>query len=129
MVQTIFCAVLLAMLHFNTPDFLIVVMFAVFIILVRNDSGPLGRLLSLPLPHYLGLISYSIYLNHAVVQLIISRTERSLGADIYESSVWTMASPALMFVVTILLSTITYEFIEKPSRKLVRDYWITRKTA
>ena len=87
------------------------------VILVAAQPSRLARFLSLPVMAFLGKISFSIYLLHWPLMQVSDRIREEL--DIHAgllSFVWFCGYAALI----IALSTITYELIENPARRLIR---------
>lgn len=93
-----------------------IIIFPLGIILVLNTK-PLNFLLSLSLFEYLGKISYSIYLLHFPIQLIIKTINDFLVLNIDFS---TKSFFTTFVLTTIAASILSYEFIEKPSQKYLR---------
>ena len=72
----------------------------------------------MPAPlRYLGLISYSLYMVHALVEKV--------GFQVFEMALGTQSLPVwsmlLVTLIAILVAAATYHWIEKPGRKLVLD--------
>jgi peptidoglycan/LPS O-acetylase OafA/YrhL len=63
---------------------------------------------------YLGKISYSLYLNHPTVVLILTPAYRWLYGHTPYATVSLLASVVLTFAVTVPLSILTYRLIEAP---------------
>jgi peptidoglycan/LPS O-acetylase OafA/YrhL len=70
-------------------------------------STPLSRVLSIPPMRWVGWISYSLYLWHWPVMAYL----RYAGIEV------TVLTGILAFVAMLLLSTLSYRFVEKPFRK------------
>ncbi len=115
--------VLVAM-HFGVPDFLIVFLFCGLLCATALNAGTARRVLSLQPIYYLGLISYSIYMTHALVQLGI------LDKLPFRSFLAGLSPPAALavFVLScagvIAVASVSYFFVEVPGRSLVR--WTSR---
>jgi peptidoglycan/LPS O-acetylase OafA/YrhL len=107
---------------------------ALIMIAVIN-SNLLQRALQLPALIFLGRISYSVYLLHfAVLMTVAPWTLRSLNAlGIVGESVTRGAGLAVTLAVTVLVSTVSYQFVERPSIRLGRavharfNYWREKK--
>jgi peptidoglycan/LPS O-acetylase OafA/YrhL len=63
---------------------------------------------------YLGKISYSLYLNHPTVVLLLTPVYRWFYSQTPYLTVSLLASVALTFAITVPLSILTYKFIEAP---------------
>lgn len=86
--------------------------FGFSILFLVKSNGPVGRLLESRLMQFLGLISYSIYLNHAfVIDKIPEIAFKALKLDI------NITNQIIIFLICILLliiySYLTYIYVEK----------------
>lgn len=96
--------------------------FSLGIIIFASSSGIVTQLLSSRPFQYLGKISYSIYLNHAIVLIFVNivlfrvlktpETELMIGLSLLTS-----------IALTIFYSHFTYEYVEKRVGKFLRDNW------
>lgn len=96
--------------------------FSLGIIIFASSTGVVTQMLSSRPFQYLGKISYSIYLNHAIVLILVNvvlfrvlktpETEAMIGLSLFTS-----------VCLTILYSHFTYEFIERRLGKFLRDNW------
>lgn len=94
--------------------------FSLGIIIFASSDGMVSKLLSSRPFQYLGKISYSIYLNHALVLILVNvilfrmlkspATELMIGISLLTS-----------IILTILYSHFTFEFIEKRLGKFLRS--------
>jgi peptidoglycan/LPS O-acetylase OafA/YrhL len=114
-----------------------------FVSLIRTDSGPVARLLTLTQTQYLGRISYSVYMVHYfVLDAVLMALKRMVPAD-YNASVqkdFVFINPwigdALLFAVValvVLVSARTYSLIEQPGRlfgrRVLRPHAAVAQTA
>lgn len=90
--------------------------FAGLILSLFHDRGIIAILLSMGGVHYLGVISYAVYMIHYPIRDYWIRFT-NIGGD-YGG--W-MAAFA-MFIITILLSMLAYHYIENPARKRIRNF-------
>lgn len=67
--------------------------------------------------HWLGDISYSSYLIHFPLQLVLVSVVAVTGATIDFSSPWTLAS---FFAILILLSLVSFHWLERPAMRWIR---------
>ncbi|MDQ6477293.1 acyltransferase [Dyadobacter sp. LHD-138] len=96
------------------------VLFALGIIIFASSSGIVTKLLSSKPFQYLGRISYSIYLNHAIVLIFVNICLfRVLKWQPTESRI--ALSLTISIVLTIFYSHFTYEFIEKRFGKFLKN--------
>lgn len=123
-----FLALLLASMYvahhaaFNLLKLIFPLIFSVGIIIFASSTGIVSRLLSGKVFQYLGKISYSIYLNHAIVLIMVNvilfrlfklaATEAHIGFSLFIS-----------IVLTICYSHFTYEFVEKRVGKFLTTKW------
>ncbi|GAA3403020.1 acyltransferase [Paenibacillus hodogayensis] len=105
----------------NWPIVYTVVVFPLIVIMVLNLKF-LTRILSLKPITYLGDISYSIYLWHFPVQLLIKTTDDILKLSLDYSSRVVYLS---IVIITLVVSSLSHEFFEKPVLKFLRK---TKKT-
>jgi peptidoglycan/LPS O-acetylase OafA/YrhL len=78
---------------------------------------------------YLGKISYSLYLNHPTVVLLLTPIYRWFYLQTPYLTVALLASVALTFAFTVPLSILTYKFIEVPGIALGKSLgarWLTK---
>ncbi len=111
-------------MHFGVPDFLIVFLFCGLLCATALNAGTAKRVLSLQPIYYLGLISYSIYMTQALVQLgILDKSPfRSFVADLSPSAALVVF--VLSCASVIAFASVSYFFVEVPGRSLVR--WTSR---
>jgi peptidoglycan/LPS O-acetylase OafA/YrhL len=97
------------------PGFVAMVLFAAL------GRGPLTCLLGIAPLHFLGEISYSIYLVQYPVQRVWYMLARKLHQG--EFDVWsgTLSLIAVVAIV-IAISSFTYHFIEKPARRWMAQH-------
>ena len=87
-----------------------------FIIIVfANSKGKISTFLSGNIWNYLGHLSFSFYLLH---HSYLKYYQLYFMEDI--SSIWTGASIAILLLISIVTSYVTYVYIEEPSRKYLR---------
>jgi peptidoglycan/LPS O-acetylase OafA/YrhL len=81
-----------------------------------------GRLLSTRVLVYLGEISYSIYMWHMVVWIFL---RRGLGVVLHVHVVPRLWLIALGLLLTLVVSSLSYHFVEEPGRKAIRKLrWV-----
>jgi peptidoglycan/LPS O-acetylase OafA/YrhL len=97
-------------------------LFAVGIIIFANSTGIVSRLLASRPFQYLGRISYSIYLNHALVLICVNIILFRL-LRIEASELMIGISLLSSILITIGYSHFTYEFVEKRFGKLLTAKW------
>lgn len=98
------------------------VLFSAGIVIFASASGVVTQLLSSGFFQYLGKISYSIYLNHALVLIFVNIILFRL-LKLPETE-WMFAISLVSSIsLTILYSHFTYEYIEKRGGKFLRDKW------
>lgn len=96
------------------------VIFSIGIIIFASSTGIVSQLLSSKPFQYLGKISYSIYLNHALVLILVNVVLfRLLKCPVAE---WTIGISLIISIsLTVLYSNFTYEIIEKRLGKFLRE--------
>jgi peptidoglycan/LPS O-acetylase OafA/YrhL len=115
--------VLVAM-HFGVRDILIVFLFCGLLCATALNAGTAKRVLSLRPIYYLGVISYSIYMTQALVQLgfLYKSPFRSFVAGLSPGAAFLVFLVSCASVVAV--ASVFYHFVEMPGRSLVR--WISR---
>src|SRR5262249_50792668 len=96
-----------------SADFLIIMLMPALILYVTNKNW-LNTVLSSGPVYYLGLISYSVYVNHYIFIFTYKSVSQAVGID----ANW--FSLSYLILSTLILSTITYYGIEKPALNLFR---------
>jgi peptidoglycan/LPS O-acetylase OafA/YrhL len=90
------------------------------------NAGAAKRVLSLQPIYYLGVISYSIYMTQALVQLGFLNKQPfiDLVADL---SPWAVIPVFLLTCASVIaVASVSYRFVEIPGRSLVN--WISRRS-
>lgn len=112
--------ILLALI-FPIPDPLIIPPFAALVFLTWEDRGLVAKILSTRPLHWLGDISYSVYLMHVpigtVVWFVWLRVAPYLGLGDAISRVLLLC---LVFASVLGVSTLTYTYVEKPCQRALR---------
>lgn len=106
------------------PDLFALLFFPPLILCLSLNNGAVARILSMPFPRFLGVISYSLYLVHdnfrpAAAALVHHLHPAPLPAPI------AMALAALFATSMILPAWACYQWIERPGRTLVQS-WLRR---
>jgi len=120
-IQIILVIILLCSISMSDYESLVILLYLPLIISISHDNGLISNILKYKGFHYLGVISYSIYLNHALM-LFVYRDIRvyffgfppSLGL-MTESIIF-----LILTVCTILVSHLTYTYIEDRLRKKLK---------
>jgi len=99
-------------LELNVWKLVFPVIFSFGIFIFSNSTGVVTRLLMTSPFQYLGRISYSIYLNHAIVLILVNIVLfRALKSP---ETIWMIGFSLLLSItITIIYSHFTYEWIEK----------------
>lgn len=96
--------------------------FSVGIVIFASSEGIVTQMLNSKPFQYLGKISYSIYLNHAIVLIFVNIILfRLLKSP--ETEPMFAISLLTSITLTIVYSHFTYEFVEKRVGKFLRDNW------
>lgn len=110
---------ILVLLTFKNSDLLIVMLLPFLILSLASDKTPLAKLMGSKPVHWLGLISYSVYLVHSLV-FYFREDIQALFEQLHIPHAYTV-SLVLFFPQTIALGASTYYCIEKPMRNLLRN--------
>ena len=112
-------ALAVGLLCLRHTDLALVGVFAVLIMALSHDTGPLARLLGMKWVYWLGVISYALYLIHDLVQKIIFKTLPVWGvAVLHHRGLWVAVSITL----SIALAALCHYTYEKPSRRWFRSF-------
>lgn len=106
-------------MHLNANDLLIVPLFALLVIVGASTKGRLNHALASAVPHYLGRISYSIYLVHGLVFMLFWFGAPALGLS-FQSPLAAWAFALVFLAVTLVGAALTHRFIEAPGQALRR---------
>lgn len=116
-------AAALVVLAVGLPQLILLPLFSIVILAIACENRPITRVLATPLLMWLGRISYSIYLSHALVLTMIDRLLKAIAGpgnydrfSAVERVVITVAAIALVLVV----AESAYRFVEWPARRAVR---------
>lgn len=93
------------------------------LILVCCGSGWLPKSLNTTPLHWLGEISYSVYLTHALVGMMLSTKLVQLVPALapWREGPGLLLMVGIQLVVLLVVSTITYRFVEIPARRWMRN--------
>ena len=108
--------------QFNLMKLMFPVIFSMGIVIFASSKGVISQLLSSGPFQYLGRISYSIYLNHAIVLILVNVVLfRFFKFDPNEPQI--AFSLIISIALTIFYSHFTYELIEKRVGKYLSAKW------
>lgn len=121
--------VLFVSMHFGFNDLVYIPLFMIVVLCFSTNEGAIAKICSLKPLQYLGDISYSIYMVHALIIFYAGDyLLESLGITFKDneahqvSFVSGLLACTLFAMIVIFVSSITYYLIEKPCRK-----WINKK--
>jgi len=97
---------------------LLVLMVPILLVVLLNERDLLSRMLSYRVLVYLGEISYSIYMTHYIVIILISRGLLGVFPSLSDKP-WLPV--VLVLAGTLVSSILSYHYIEQPSRKWMRQ--------
>lgn len=129
--KDVFCAVftiaVIAGLHAGLPDIIFVPAFCVLILLLTCNTGKISGAFNNRALNFLGDISYSVYLLHFLLLIFIIKAAYKLGYRFnYETGLPFFKGALLCagyVIVLIVLSALSYRFVEKPCRKYINKKW------
>ncbi len=102
------------------PDFLIVSTFPPLILFLAYEGTSLNRLLEHRAFTFLGKISYSVYMVHVIVYIVVYNVYLRAPGGLQGSYLWGGAMLVGAVLATIVTSILTFRFVEKPARDWVR---------
>jgi peptidoglycan/LPS O-acetylase OafA/YrhL len=117
-------AAILLCLAVPVNDVLLIPPFLVLVAFTWTDAGWLARQLSRPAFQFLGEISYSVYLTHFSVILLLFPVTLALGSrlgldPLTARAIWLVAGATA----AIILSFGTYRLVEVPARRWLSGKW------
>lgn len=113
-------------MHFNVPDALVIPGFVLLMVGCTHNRTSVNRILESSVLRRLGELSYSIYLIHTPVRILLADAWRIVTRQQIELSFGLAGSFAvwlLGLVIVIGLSTLTYRWIELPAQR-----WLKQRT-
>ncbi|RSD29134.1 acyltransferase family protein [Vibrio pectenicida] len=114
-------AVIVLMSLFNTPsrwDWVLIIAFGLLLFSLTDESHFASRWLSSSAAVYLGKISYSVYLCHGVVFMVLNS---AFGRLLPDWSGVALLLPTLAYVgISLLAAHIIYTFIEVPAQRWLK---------
>lgn len=101
-------------------DFLLVALLALTILGTAAANGFLARFLGSKIAVWLGEVSFSIYMVHFPILIVLRRIYEKLG---YASWHWSLHAAAfvLTFAIVIAVAALLYYIVERPMRARLRD--------
>jgi len=108
---------LFVLLFFKETDILIILSMPFFIVYI-TERNVINRFLSSKVVYFLGLISYSLYVNHFLFIDTYDKISKSLGLNVNN---YLIISACYVATGTLIFSTITYYTIEKPALKYLKN--------
>jgi peptidoglycan/LPS O-acetylase OafA/YrhL len=100
-----------------------VVLIYPLIVIISLNISILNKIMSIKPLVYLGEISYSVYLWHFPVQILINSIDDTFLLHINFSSRIVFIG---IVIFTLLISAISYEFFEKPAQKYLRNKYLAK---
>lgn len=121
-VQVMLLLLLILSMHFDHSDVASVVLIAIFILSMAHGKTGIAAVLSHNLFIFLGNISYSIYMLHWFVFLLIEKAGTQIfGIYVYHidhALGWLVVS-LLVLIAVMLLSILSFRWVEEPLRKRI----------
>lgn len=121
--QLLSLATLSLSLHVDANDFVVLAQMPLLLALTANDKGWLATVLKQPLLHWLGLLSYSIYMWHYPLRLVALK----LSAKFEQAWALDTAAGSIIFVlamtaICLLVSHLSFHRVETPLRRLIGSW-------
>lgn len=105
---------IITLLFFPNTDLVVVVLFVPLIISISTDKSVVGKLMSSRIIYFFGLISYSLYLLHALfLELFMQDFYMKYNTIPYSTLIFN----TIYFLVIILVSYFCYKVIEIPMQR------------
>ncbi len=123
----IFILLVIAALQFGLPDIVFIPAFCILVLLLTCNNGKIARAFNNKALNYLGDISYSVYMLHFLLIVFAGKAAFKFGLRFdYEKGLpfYKGAAICVMYVLVLLvLSAMSYRFVEKPCRKYFNTKW------
>ena len=110
---------IIGLLTVRGTDLMIALLFIPLIISLATEASVTARLLGRPVIYWLGMVSYSIYLMHMVVEIAFDAPIQHVLKSMRVSHAYSFSHLAVAGLV-IPISALTYYGIEKPARNWCR---------
>jgi peptidoglycan/LPS O-acetylase OafA/YrhL len=126
-ILVILFALLFACLHFGVTDLVFIPVFLLLVLSAAYNTGRVKRFLDNRVMQWLGDISYSVYLMQFPLMLLVIAVLRRLGISwngpySFHIPYWQAALCCILFLAVLIgLSALSYQFIERPFRKLINN--------
>jgi peptidoglycan/LPS O-acetylase OafA/YrhL len=118
---------LFAFLHFGVTDLLFIPVFLLLILSAAYNTGRVNKFLSNRFLQWLGDISYSVYLMQFPLMLLVIGSLLRMGISwtgpySLHLPYWQAALSCIVFLIVLIgISALTYQYIERPFRKLINS--------
>ena len=112
-------AAVIALMAWPNSDFMVALLFVPLVVSLAGENSLTSRAMASPVIYWLGLVSYSIYLLHNLVQENLRKPILG-GLDALHVPHAYTAAGACLIVVVIGFSAIAYYGLEKPARDWAR---------
>jgi peptidoglycan/LPS O-acetylase OafA/YrhL len=110
---------LVVLLAIRTSDVFLVLLFALFVITLSRDRGLVARVLSSPIVHALGVLSYAIYLVAPIVQSQLLPRCIAIAGSVAQASAAVPLAIALSMAPLVAFSYLAHRLIELPGRRIM----------
>jgi peptidoglycan/LPS O-acetylase OafA/YrhL len=123
----ILIALLFACLHFGATDLVFIPVFLLLVLSAAYNTGRVKRFLSNRFLQWLGNISYSVYLMQFPLMLLVIVSLPYLditwnGVYSLHLPYWQAAICCILFLAVLIgISALSYQYIERPFRKLINS--------
>lgn len=118
-VGDIVAASMLIALCFVRSDIVVVLLAPLLVLSLMSESNLVSRFLASAWMYRFGVLSYSIYLVHTLLTPLVKGLRHQLDTRGIIHAQTIASIPA--FLLSYVLSTLAYRFVEKPGRRLLRD--------
>lgn len=105
------------LLCFRANDMWLIGVFALLIMALSHDEGPVARMLQSPVAYWLGVVSFALYLVHDLIQKVIFHSFPAWG---FGQGVPKMAWVFISIAVSLGVAALAHYYYEKPSRTWAR---------
>ncbi|WP_340679942.1 acyltransferase [Paraglaciecola sp.] len=118
-------------------DVFAVLVFTLLVLNISANQGKMERFLEIPALKYLGELSYSLYLLHMPVlfayigirRILVPNDVNDLGLGYKMALLDAWALAFLLIAISLLLSALSFRYLENPARRLIKVKLQSRKSS
>ncbi len=127
-VAPLFLLLTLFFMTIKNADFVIMTLFAFFILSLISQNNPVSFVIGSKPIHRLGEISFSVYLIHNQMNYFMLALARYLESKGMSFTMSNAFSIVIFVILVVFLADLFYRFIEKPARNAINNFVVVKQT-